>query len=36
MGLDPTRPHRTSTLDYVVVGLALAVCLGLLAWAVFG
>jgi hypothetical protein len=36
VGFDPTRRHRRSPLDYVMVGAALAVCVALVAWAVFG
>jgi hypothetical protein len=36
MGLNPFRQHRRSPADYVMVAAALAVCLALLLWAVFG
>ena len=36
MGFDPNRPYRASRVDYLVMGVALVACLGLLAWAVFG
>jgi hypothetical protein len=36
MGFNPHRPHRRSPVDYVMVGAALAVCLALVVWALFG
>jgi len=36
MGFNPQRQHRRSPFDYVMVGAALAVCLGLVIWAVVG
>ena len=36
MGFNPHRRHRRSPLDYVMVGAALAVCVGLVIWAFFG
>ena len=36
MGLNPHRQHRRSPWDYVFVGAAVAVALGLLAWAFLG
>lgn len=36
MGMDPFRRHRNSTADYVMVGAAVVVCLGLLLWAFLG
>jgi hypothetical protein len=36
MGFNPHRPHRRSPLDYVLVVAAVAVCVLLLAWALFG
>src|SRR3954452_3370923 len=36
MGFNPHRQHRRSPLDYVMVGAALVVCLGLVIWAVIG
>ena len=36
MGFDPTRKHRKSPLDYVFVGVGVALCIGLVAWALFG
>lgn len=36
VGFNPHRQHRRSTLDYVLVAAALAICLGLVTWAVIG
>ncbi len=36
VGLDPTRHHRRSHLDYVFVVGATVAAIGLVAWAVFG
>jgi len=36
VGFNPHRQHRRSALDYVLVGAALVICLGLVAWAVIG
>jgi len=36
VGFNPHRKTRRSPLDYVVVGAALVVCLGLVIWALFG
>jgi hypothetical protein len=36
VGFNPQRQHRRSPFDYVMVGAALAVCLGLVVWAVVG
>jgi hypothetical protein len=36
VGFNPHRQHRRSNLDYVLVVAALAVCLGLVAWAIIG
>jgi hypothetical protein len=35
MGFNPHRQHRRSPLDFVMVGAALVVCLGLVLWALF-
>jgi hypothetical protein len=36
VGFDPQRRHTRTPLDYVLVAAALAVCLGLVLWAVVG
>ncbi len=36
MGMNPYRPQQRRASDYVFVAAALAVCLGLLLWAMFG
>jgi len=36
MGFDPHRAQRRSPFDYVMVGVALAVCVGLVVWALVG
>ena len=36
MGFNPQRTHRRSPFDYVLVGAALAICLGLVLWAALG
>ena len=36
MGLNPFRQARRSPADYVMVAVAVLVCLALVAWAVFG
>jgi hypothetical protein len=36
VGFNPHRQHRRSSFDYVMVAAALVVCVGLVAWAVFG
>ena len=36
MGFDPNRPFHAKRFDYVLVGLALAACVALLAWALLG
>lgn len=36
MGMDPYRPHRNSTADYVMVAAAVVVCVLLLVWAFLG
>jgi hypothetical protein len=36
MGLDPTRPHRTTRWDYLFVAAALAAAAAVVAWALFG
>ena len=33
MGFDPNRPHRNSTTDYVLVGVAFALIALLVLWA---
>jgi hypothetical protein len=36
VGFNPHHPTRRSAADYVMVAAALAIALGLLAWAFFG
>lgn len=36
MGFNPHEKYRASTFDYVIVALAIAVCLGLVAWGLLG
>jgi hypothetical protein len=36
VGFNPQRQHPRTPFDYVMVGAALAVCLGLVVWAVVG
>ncbi len=36
MGLDPTRPHRTSRFDYWYVAAGIIVAIALVLWAFFG
>jgi hypothetical protein len=36
VGLNPFRQQRRSYADYVMVGAALLLCLGLVIWAVVG
>jgi hypothetical protein len=36
VGFNPHRQHRRSPLDYVLVAAAVAICVGLVAWAVIG
>jgi hypothetical protein len=36
VGLNPFRQQRRSPVDYVLVAVALAVCVLLVAWAAFG
>jgi hypothetical protein len=36
MGFNPHRTHRRSPVDFVLVGAALLICLGLVLWAVLG
>ena len=36
VGFNPNRVHRRSPFDYVMVGAALVICLGLVIWAVVG
>jgi hypothetical protein len=36
MGLDPTRPHKRSKLDYLYVAAGLLTCVALVAWAFLG
>jgi len=36
MGFNPFRQHRRSYADYVLVGLAVVVCVALVLWALFG
>ena len=36
MGFNPHRVHRRSPVDYLLVGAALVLCLGLVLWAVLG
>jgi hypothetical protein len=36
VGFNPHRQHQRTPLDYVLVGAALAICLGLVLWAVVG
>lgn len=36
VGFNPHRQHRRSPLDYVMVAAALATCVGLVIWALFG
>lgn len=36
MGFNPHRIHRRSNADYLMVGLAVAVCLALVLWALLG
>jgi len=36
VGFNPHRQQRRSPFDYVMVGAALIVCLGLIVWALFG
>jgi hypothetical protein len=36
VGFNPHRQHRRSRLDYVLVAAAVAICMGLVAWAVIG
>jgi hypothetical protein len=36
VGFDPQRRHIRTRLDYVLVGAALAVCVGLVLWAIVG
>ena len=36
MGFNPFRAQRRSTADYVMVAVAVVVCVLLVAWAVFG
>jgi len=36
MGFNPFRTHRRSAADYVLVAAALAVCVVLVLWALFG
>lgn len=34
--MNPFRPHRRSAADYVMVAAAIAVCVALVLWALFG
>ncbi len=36
VGFDPNRKHNTTTFDYVLVVIALAVAIGLTLWAFLG
>jgi hypothetical protein len=36
VGFDPQRRHVRTPVDYVLVGAALAICVGLVLWAVLG
>lgn len=36
MGFDPYREQHRSSADYVIMGVALAVCAALVVWAFFG
>jgi len=36
VGFNPHRRQRRSPFDVVMVGAALAICIGLLLWALFG
>jgi hypothetical protein len=36
VGFDPQRKHRRTPFDYVMVGAALVVCVGLVVWALVG
>jgi hypothetical protein len=36
VGMNPFRPHRRSPADYVMVAAAIAVCVALVLWALFG
>ena len=36
MGMNPFRPHRRSPADFVMVGAALVVVIGLVVWAIRG
>ncbi|CAN5603502.1 hypothetical protein BH20ACT2_BH20ACT2_21800 [soil metagenome] len=36
MGLNPFRPQRRTTADYLMVVAAFVVCLALVVWALFG
>lgn len=34
--MDPFRAHRTTRVDYLLIGVAMIVCVGLVAWAFLG
>jgi hypothetical protein len=36
VGFDPNRPYNAKPFDYALVGVCLAVAVGLLGWAFFG
>lgn len=36
MGFSPQRPKQKTTIDYLTVGAALAICVALLLWALLG
>jgi hypothetical protein len=36
VGFDPQRRHVRTPLDYALVAAALAICLGLVVWAIVG
>jgi hypothetical protein len=36
VGFNPHRQHRRTPLDYVLVGAALTICVGLVLWAIVG
>jgi hypothetical protein len=36
VGFNPHRQHQRTALDYVLIAAALAICVGLVVWAVLG
>lgn len=36
MGFDPNRPYKATRFDYLLVGAAICVALGLTVWALYG